>query len=282
LYISAGDLKPPINNQLKLNIKYQQRVPLVKNWPADKKPFFKISFAYGNNPNDLTNTLLAGQTGYNQLTTAYNISAQLGNSFLWQLEQDKGVTVWTIVPTSGNSHLFTEANNDLDIYFDHLITNLPGVETTLFIQWGNIPGYNDGWEARNIQKADKPLAKILSFSLPGGKMEGQLKYQEPIRLDWQVFATPKVELSCKEDPSFSQVFEVPANAATAPALRVFPSIIDASSSNSPFAFLTAPFPALNFGESSIKRTISCTTSMELTPPFNWDRPFFKIPFMKAK
>ncbi|MNY39814.1 hypothetical protein D3C86_1745180 [compost metagenome] len=55
--------------------------------------------------------------------------------------------------------------------------------------------------------------------------------------------------------------------ATEPAIKFFPSIIDASISFLPSLVNTAPFPALNNGESSIIFTAASTASM-LFPPFS--------------
>ena len=53
--------------------------------------------------------------------------------------------------------------------------------------------------------------------------------------------------------------------ATAPALRVAPSMIEASSSLRPSAVNTAPRPALNSGSSSSTR-IAASTASRLEPP----------------
>ena len=53
--------------------------------------------------------------------------------------------------------------------------------------------------------------------------------------------------------------------ATAPAIIVRPSMIDASSSFVPSCVKTAPLPALNCGESSRMTTAACTAS-RLEPP----------------
>jgi hypothetical protein len=59
-------------------------------------------------------------------------------------------------------------------------------------------------------------------------------------------------------------------AATAPARRVCPSMIEASSSWPPLALYTAPLPALNSGDSSIT-TIAATTRIEGRCRFGEDR-----------
>ena len=53
--------------------------------------------------------------------------------------------------------------------------------------------------------------------------------------------------------------------ATAPALRVLPSMMEESSSFTPLWLKTAPFPALNRGESSRMRMAAFTAS-RLVPP----------------
>ena len=62
--------------------------------------------------------------------------------------------------------------------------------------------------------------------------------------------------------------------ATAPALRVLPSIIEASSSFLPSWVKTAPLPALKRGESSITLIDFCTASILVPPLFKTAYPAF--------
>jgi hypothetical protein len=55
---------------------------------------------------------------------------------------------------------------------------------------------------------------------------------------------------------------------TAPASRVRPSMIEASSSLAASVVNTAPFPALNRGESSRKVTAASTASTLSPPPWS--------------
>ena len=217
-YLSSAGLRPPIANKISLNLKFSES-QLVAKWdPQDKNelPFFQISFSYGLGTNDLTDATLKGDPGYNQLTTAYEIVASVGENNLWQVLQETGTTTWRIVPTASNLHLFTKENNDLDITFSHVISRLPAGNATIFIQWGNIPGYNPGWKARNIVK-QSAKAKIFSFSSPDGDKTESVPFGKGIRFDWTVFAAPMVQLRCPEAPSLDDKFAVPAHKSV-PAL----------------------------------------------------------------
>ncbi len=216
LYLSTPDLHPPIANQLSLNLKYEPQAPMTEGWDINQKPFFKISSDYGSSANDLTDALKQGQDGYEPLTSAYNIKAKVEQNDQWALEKASDTTVWTIYPVPGNKNLFSAAHRNLNISFSHIISRLPKGDATLFIQWGNIPGYNDGWMARNIPK-EKPTPKVLSFTAPGGSKSGSIPYSEGISLDWSVFGASQVQLRCDENPSLNKTYKVPATSVD-PAL----------------------------------------------------------------
>lgn len=214
LFISNPELAPPIANQLSLNLKYENKEkPLAEeNWHHDKRPFFKISFSYGHDPDDLTDDeqqTIGTQPNpnYNPLTTAYNIRAEVIESDLWYMDPSDNTTGWTFHPSGLNHQLFSPENNNLDISFTHIVSRLPEGNATLYIQWGNIPGYNGGWKAIAIPKRHVP-PKILSFSTPGGGKTSSIPFGSGISLDWLTFGMSEVRLKCVENPRLDKTIKV--------------------------------------------------------------------------
>ena len=206
LFISNQNVQPPIANQVKVNLKFSES-KLVEKWDTNKKPYFNISFSYGNSSNDLTDQIKAGYDGYNKLTSAYSIVASVGEKNLWQVSQATDTTTWQFVPTDSNHHLFTAENDNLDIVLDHLISRLPEGDATIYIHWGYIPGYNDGWMALDIPKKKAP-PEVISFTCADGNKSANIKYGEGVLLNFEVFGAAYVELRCHEDSSLKQRLEV--------------------------------------------------------------------------
>ncbi len=212
LAISIPALTPPIANQLTLNLKYEKKGLFVEKWDTKdpkNRPFFNISFSYGSSANDLTDDIQFGKPDYNQLTTVMSIKATIKESHLWKLEKATDTSLWKITPTDANTNLFSGKDSNLDISFTHIISRLPEGDATIYIQWGNIPGYNEGWKARNIPKKS-PVPKILAFSALGGSKTESIPFGAGINLDWSVFAVAQVQLRCDETPFLNGVYKVPA------------------------------------------------------------------------
>ena len=187
-------LSPPIANQLHINIKYSKLGELVdKPWKGT--PSFSFSFSYGNNGNDLTNAIKAGEPHFNPLTSAWNISARISEDqgSQWHLNtviQNAPSPKWIVVPRDSNPHLFTTNAPDLDIYFDHIISAVAPDNASVYIQWTNIPGYNDGYYVMNLPKlASKP--EIISFS----NKFLSFPSSELVELDWESFGANELVLS---------------------------------------------------------------------------------------
>ncbi len=196
LYVSSENLQPPIANRIHLNLKYggQQLVP---SWKTQKTPKFTFTFAYGSDANALTNALKSGSTGYNALTSAWNIAAAVGASEnnLWTLEPPNTAAdtpAWVIVPTVDNQNLFTGNQPNLDLLFSHVISVLPPGNPTVYIQWNNIPGYNDGVRALDIETI-QPEPLILDFySADDGKI---IPPEQSVVVNWTVFNAGTLNLS---------------------------------------------------------------------------------------
>ena len=187
------ELVPPVANQIQLNLKFKGS-ELVK-LPWGKTPKFMFSFSYGNEDIDLTNAIHASDKAhFNPYTSAWKIKAQIapGQSDRWHLNplnNDAATPLWIVEPTEDNPHLFTNDNPNLDIIFDHVITDLAAGSASIYIQWAHIPGYNPGRFVLDLKKQE-PQPKIFSFSKSGSGFSPQ----DPVEMDWQTFAASELEL----------------------------------------------------------------------------------------
>ena len=169
---------------------------LVAKWDPAHPPQFRFFFPYFsplNNspaPIDLTDSYQSGNAAYNPITSAWNIRESLeavnpnvGNNSFWQIRLDTNapLPVWVVEPDASNLYLFTAAGSVpggpgplLNLFWSHLYSGLPidpnNPETTLFVQWFNFPGYNDGIQVFPVlkekpQPAPRPVIKSFSGSL---------------------------------------------------------------------------------------------------------------------
>ncbi len=167
VYITDQNLALPIDNRIHLNLTYGG-IALVEAWDPSNKPNFIISFSYGNNAGDLTDALKQGAPDYNPVTSAWSLKCQvkLVQNSLWKLlppDTASATPSWTIEPVDDNTSLFTRNNSSLDIIISSVITRLAEGNATVYIQWGgDIPGYNPGWKALNLEK-QLPTLQLIKF-----------------------------------------------------------------------------------------------------------------------
>ena len=175
-----------VDNQLQFNLLFQSAPAaiaadggsLVPGWDPAHPPAFRIFFPYAAAgttlpaPLDLTDSLSPGDTGYNALTSAWNIHGALDPSDpnitqdkFWEiaLDPDAATPVWIVTPTAANTHLFTTVESSpsepgpfLDLYLDDIVSGLPidpeHPETIVYVQWNGVPGFNDGVVAYPLRK----------------------------------------------------------------------------------------------------------------------------------
>lgn len=201
VYISPvtdqSQLAVPVANTIHVNLKFDNKTGgLVDKWEKSKVPKFIFSFATGSSSVDLTdNHPSTDKAEYNELTSAWNIKAEIGEgeSSQWQAPKQSKTGIsptWTVSPTSTNQSLFSASTPNLDVVFTHVISILPPGEATLYIQWASIPGFNDGIKALNLPKAIiKPT--ILSFQGPANTPN----FNDVISLKWQTFGVASLNLS---------------------------------------------------------------------------------------
>lgn len=211
VYISpikdSSKVAVPVANTIQVNLKLNtDSGHLVDHWPGKdgKKPKFIFSFSTGTSDIDLTNAFKSSDTEqYDKLTSAWNIMAEIGEgeNSQWNLThpnqtKSKGTSpTWVVEPQPGNLNLFSDDAPNLDIVFSHVISILPPTEgATLYIQWANIPGYNDGFTGLNLPKQSS-TAQIISFDGPPNTP----KFGDPVNLSWKTFAVPSLKLGWDDE-----------------------------------------------------------------------------------
>jgi len=112
---------------------------------------------------------------------------------VWRIERDNTgpVPVWTMRPPRDAANVF-DAGGLISVRFEGIVSQLaPNFASPMFIQFVNIPGYNDGYAAFFLQKIG-PVPFIRSFEAYAGskKLEKDaiVGYKEKVTLTWDVFA----------------------------------------------------------------------------------------------
>jgi hypothetical protein len=189
VYVSQDSANPILNTLILSIANPSPATPLVPTnvpWGANAPVFF-LSFVYGTNH------------GYGALTTTslgQTIEvAPIGQTAdTWAAEkvESQGGPYWRLTPQQ-HEVLGTQAGGRVGFTISHIITEFDPetLPTSLYLQWANVPGYNDGYTSLGIVKA-LPTPGILSFLsltpeiVPAGT---------PVSLAWQTFGIARVTLS---------------------------------------------------------------------------------------
>ncbi|WP_409284996.1 hypothetical protein [Pseudomonas protegens] len=179
-------------------------VPDDVSW-GPQAPSFSLSFVYADKGD-----------GYGALT-----SAERAASFTRQTVQDygkrwsvaantQGSPSWTLTPDqlTNKQILGTGEQASFEFMLGNIVTQLKAGTTLAYLQWSNIPGYQDGYQTVALVK-QVPTPGILRFMTlnPSVIKQGTL-----VQLNWQTFALSKRTLSWSQDNQPYQR-EVPANAS---------------------------------------------------------------------
>jgi hypothetical protein len=186
IYVTAWNVTPAkqgIANRIVLQAgNSRPDKPIAADPRSDSK--LVISFTTGNS--DLSLCL------DEQIKVAVASMAQAPPAGSWIIRKDPigPVAVWTMRPPAG-PHVF-DAGGMIAFRFDGIVSQLPpDFASPMFIQFANIPGYNDGYVAIFLQKAS-PVPFIRSFDLFSGTRKLPLNpvvsYKEKITLGWDIFA----------------------------------------------------------------------------------------------
>ncbi|MCB0642969.1 MAG: hypothetical protein KDC44_15075, partial [Phaeodactylibacter sp.] len=192
----------PLMNQIEVDIWYTSNSGhLVDDWNSSDKIQFLFSFLYGSTESDLTDTLQSGEQGYDPYTSAWNIDVQLGtvDSSLWQiqpLDPLNPVPVWVVKPLAENLYLFAPGQG-LKLIFNNVASVLAAGNTSLYVQWSKIPGFNDGVYSMDILKGNPNPVKIIDLNVPNGMASCQPGTE--LQIEWGIFASPFMALTFEKE-----------------------------------------------------------------------------------
>lgn len=179
-------------------------VPEDVPW-GTQAPSFTLSFVYADKGD-----------GYGALT-----SAERAASFTRQTVQDYG-NRWSVAPNTQGSPSWTLTPDQLtnkqilgtgeqasfEFMLGNIVTQLKSGTTLAYLQWSNIPGYQDGYQTVALVK-QAPTPGILRFMTLNPSVINQ---GTPVQLNWQTFALSRRTISWSQDNKPYQV-TVPANAS---------------------------------------------------------------------
>ena len=151
-------------------------VPLEVDAGPDTK--FQISFVYA----DVT-------PGYGALCTpqqASKVTVKQGiNASAWKITANTSNEnpSWTLVPPDGRPIIGTGATSSLQINVDDLVTYFQAGSTIMYVQYENIPGYDDGSYSLLINKVPHVSIENLTVSpnpsvLNDGTVEVEISWSE--------------------------------------------------------------------------------------------------------
>lgn len=166
-------------------------VPADVPWGSEA-PYFTLSFVYADKGD-----------GYGALTSTER-GAQIDQQTVqdydnrWSIKQDtQGAPHWTLRPDQLKNKQILGINEHASFEFmlDNIITQLKPGTTLAYLQWSNIPGYQDGFTTVPLVK-QVPKAGIISFMTLNKSVINQGTL---VQLNWQSFALSRCTLTWKKD-----------------------------------------------------------------------------------
>lgn len=161
-----------------------QTQPVVTEPWGEQPPVFNITFSYSQPPGSgsLTTTLLGA---------AIVIAIAEENQSDWNIQQSADQLYWILSPTTSNLDVFAPAAS-VEIEISNLVTDLPvgGSPdiTSMYIQYANLPGYNDGFFAAQMSKVGGPvITEFLSDPVNAGSAP------TPATIYWNTLNTDAVQ-----------------------------------------------------------------------------------------
>jgi hypothetical protein len=117
----------------------------------------------------------------------------------WRVEREISgpVPVWAMRPPQGAVNIFA-AGEMIAVRFDPIVSRLPpNFASPMFVQFVNIPGYNDVYGAFFLQKVP-PVPYVGSFDAYSGTKKlapgAVVGFKEKITLAWDAFAAERVRI----------------------------------------------------------------------------------------
>lgn len=153
--------QPPIKNELVIYIRSISYSPTgePRTVPAAEKSYIKIYFDYGDGLGDLSKKITASSFNLDFLRLYDNkldlIKSGAGYNVFWSLAAKSGV------------FLQGRSNNRIELKFSDIYSYLQPGLATLYIEYGNIPGYQDGRLSLPMVK-EKPGIMQLKYGVNVG------------------------------------------------------------------------------------------------------------------
>ena len=178
----------PVKNSYRLTIANTNLnaalVPSTTPWTDVK---FTLAFPYADSP------------GYYALTTvdaadAIQVGIQQDPASGWNAPVKKDGPVWEITPKASNKYVLgTGSAAAVTFSIDEVITQLIPGTTELYLQYNNIPGYNDGFLSLLLNKS-YPAMKIQSFTAGQTSFSATYPGSNTAYLNWEVDNSLLVQL----------------------------------------------------------------------------------------
>jgi hypothetical protein len=190
--------------------------------PSPTDPLVGKDTPWGPNPPEFLVSFVPGKApGYGALTTLERMKdIQIGLAQVyqdrWEVRKDSGgpKPLWRVKPKA-REILGTGEAATVEFRITDLVTELKAGLSLLYVQYANIPGYDDGYFAFQIEKR-MPQPGILQFI---SLTPALIKRGDPITLAWQTFDVSSLTLSYAiDDKAYprSAPGDVPFNGSYSP------------------------------------------------------------------
>lgn len=188
----SGQIHDPIKNSLHLIFTNpQNQQPLVPDdldWQGD--PVFIVSFIDGKNIG-----ALADETQIASIKI--NIEENYGSFWTCEGKSQGGAWRWELKPIKDTNHQILGTGEHASVTFvinDIVADTSPGT-TVMYVQYSNIPGFNDGMFALPIDKVKQEDGILKFYTLTPVK---EIGIGKPVLLSWETEGLTYVELSYEE------------------------------------------------------------------------------------
>lgn len=240
--------------------------PLASAIPSTPNvSYIRISFDTGNEIGDLTSVTDAANA-------IVSILRDYGSKFTLSVEKIQNIPTWKFT-ASTDIFLNGGSNDRIEFQLSNLISHLEEGIANVYLEFFNIPGFNDGYKTFSLQKV-LPSAVISSLSLSPNR----IIYGNQIIIAWQTQGASYCTLQCSSigsivDASGNTIQNYQQFPANETGLTVTPVLPQLPASTSPVSFsitLTA-FTEDGRGGSPEERAVqiepvSCSLSASISGP----------------
>ncbi|EQA38631.1 hypothetical protein LEP1GSC047_2128 [Leptospira inadai serovar Lyme str. 10] len=262
VYLTPSDA--PVNNTNSVSFYLTNRDPNAAQIPATANvSYIRISFDTGQDLGDLTGAADAELANISLIREYQNL-------FSLSVERIRNIPTWKFT-ASTDVFLNGGSNDRLEFQLDNLVSHIqPGI-ANVYLEFFNVPGFNDGYATFSLQK-ELPAAVISAFFIS----PSQLAYGDSITLQWQTqgagYCTLSTNIGSLSDQNGQTIQAYQTFPAMESGLKVTPVLPQLQKYNSPILFSVEISAFTQDGRSNNKQEgvliepVACSLASSVTGP----------------